>query len=80
MRPVVDARRQTGQLDHLTPREREVLELLARGLSNRAICDELFLSIKTVEPIVSTVFAKLDLQPDAAGNRRLLAARANLGG
>jgi DNA-binding CsgD family transcriptional regulator len=77
---VVDSRRQSGQLGHLTPRERDVLELLARGLTNRAICDELYLSIKTIEPIISTIFAKLDLQPDAASNRRVLAARAYLSG
>lgn len=77
---IVAARRQAGQLDDLTPREREVLELLARGLSNRAICDELFLSIKTVEPIVSAIFGKLDLRADTASNRRVLAARAYLVG
>ncbi len=51
---------------------------MARGLTNRAICDELFLSIKTVEPIVSAIFAKLDLQPDAGSNRRVLAVLAYL--
>jgi DNA-binding CsgD family transcriptional regulator len=73
-----DARRQAGHLEDLTPRERQVLDLMARGLTNRAICDELFLSIKTVEPIVGTIFAKLDLPPDAASNRRVLAVRAYL--
>jgi DNA-binding CsgD family transcriptional regulator len=77
---VVNARARVGGLDDLTPREREVLELMARGLSNRAICDELFLSIKTVEPIVSAIFAKLELQPDAANNRRVLAVLAYVRG
>ncbi|MCU1688359.1 MAG: LuxR family transcriptional regulator [Jatrophihabitantaceae bacterium] len=67
-----------GQLDGLTPREQDVLELIARGLSNSAICGELHLSIKTVEPIVSAIFAKLGLHADAASNRRVLAALAYL--
>jgi DNA-binding CsgD family transcriptional regulator len=71
-------RRRPAALDGLTPREREVLELLARGLSNAAICAELHLSVKTVEPLVSTVFTKLGLQADAARNRRVLAALAYL--
>ena len=47
----------TGHLDGLTDRENEVLELISRGLSNAAICDELHLSIKTVEPVVGSIFA-----------------------
>ena len=73
---VVSAQRQSGHLDDLSPREREVLELMARGFTNRAICDELFLSIKTVEPIVSAIFAKLGLPSDGASNRRVLAVLA----
>ena len=75
---VVDAHRQAGQLEDLTPRERQVLDLMARGFSNRAICDELFLSVKTVEPIVGAIFAKLDLRPNTASNRRVLAVLAYL--
>ena len=71
---VIDERRRAGALEKLTPREREVLELLAEGLSNAAICDRLHLSIKTVEPIVGAVFGKLGLQADAGSNRRVLAA------
>jgi DNA-binding CsgD family transcriptional regulator len=70
--------RQAGQLDRLTPRERVVLELMARGRSNAAICDELHLSIKTVEPVVSTIFTKLALPADTANNRRVLAVLAYL--
>jgi DNA-binding NarL/FixJ family response regulator len=73
---VAGDRRQAGRLEDLTAREREVLELMARGLTNRAICEELYLSIKTVEPIVSAIFAKLDLPPDSASNRRVLAVLA----
>ncbi|MBP8211126.1 MAG: hypothetical protein KAY11_16270 [Ilumatobacteraceae bacterium] len=61
------------RLAALTPRENEVLELIARGLSNAAICRELHLSIKTVEPVVSSIFAKLDLHADSTLNRRVLA-------
>jgi DNA-binding CsgD family transcriptional regulator len=63
-------------LSGLSPRERQVLELMARGLSNAAICAELHLSIKTVEPVVSSIFTKLDLDP--AANRRVLAVVAYL--
>ncbi len=63
-----------GHLEDLTPRERDVLELMARGLSNAAICQELHLSVKTVEPLISTVFAKLGLHADPTVNRRVLAA------
>ena len=63
-----------GHLTHLTRRESEVLELMARGLSNAAICQEMHLSVKTVEPLISTVFAKLGLHADPTVNRRVLAA------
>lgn len=71
---VVQGEKTAGHLEHLTRREREVLELMARGLSNAAICQELHLSVKTVEPLVSTVFAKLGLHADPTLNRRVLAA------
>lgn len=73
---VIARQRRAGHLEGLSPRERDVLELMARGLSNAAICDELHLSIKTVEPVVSTIFTKLELQPDATSNRRVLAVLA----
>jgi DNA-binding CsgD family transcriptional regulator len=66
--------RRAGHLEGLTDREREVLELISRGLSNAAICDELHLSIKTVEPVVGSIFVKLGLYADSASNRRVLAA------
>ena len=73
---VIARQRRAGHLDGLTPREREVLELMARGYSNSAICEELHLSIKTVEPVVGAIFTKLGLHPDAASNRRVLAVLA----
>ena len=75
---VIARERRAGHLDGLSPRERQVLELMARGLSNAAICAELHLSIKTVEPVVSAVFSKLGLHADAASNRRVLAVLAYL--
>ena len=66
------------RMSALTPRENEVLELMARGLSNAAICRELHLSIKTVEPVVSSIFTKLGLYADSTLNRRVLAVVAYL--
>lgn len=60
----------------LTSRERDVLALMAEGLSNTAIAGRLHLSIKTIEPVVSTIFAKLGLHADATSNRRVLAVLA----
>lgn len=71
---VVQQESRAGHLEHLTRRERDVLELMARGLSNAAICQELHLSAKTVEPLISNVFAKLGLHLDPTVNRRVLAA------
>lgn len=59
-------------LDELTPREREVLELMSRGLSNREIADQLVLSGAAVAKHVSNIFLKLRLDP-AEENRRVKA-------
>ena len=62
-----------GPLDTLTPREREVLELVAEGRSNQAIADELGIALRSAEKHVSTIFTKLGL-PDTGGeHRRVLA-------
>jgi DNA-binding NarL/FixJ family response regulator len=66
-------------LERLTAREREVLELMAQGRSNGAIADALFLSYGAVEKNVAAIFAKLDLEPDAADHRRVLAVLRYLG-
>jgi DNA-binding NarL/FixJ family response regulator len=66
-------RRPHSRLDELTPREREVLGLMAEGRSNRAICAKLFLSPKTVETHVHSIFSKLALTSDPDGHRRVLA-------
>jgi DNA-binding NarL/FixJ family response regulator len=65
-------------LGELTPREREVLSLIAEGRSNRGICEKLFLSPKTVETHVNSIFGKLDLAPAPDDHRRVLAVLAFL--
>ncbi len=66
-------------LDTLTPRERQVLDLMAQGRSNGAIAEALFLSYGAVEKNVAAIFSKLRLPPDAADHRRVLAVLRYLG-
>jgi DNA-binding NarL/FixJ family response regulator len=70
---LVGRRRQHDPIARLSEREREVLGLMAHGLSNAALSSELHLSPKTVEGYVSSIFTKLDLAPDQRENRRVLA-------
>jgi DNA-binding NarL/FixJ family response regulator len=63
----------SSELEHLTPREREVLELMAEGLSNGAIANRLVVSAGAVEKHISNVFSKLGLQPEDGANRRVMA-------
>ena len=70
---LVGRRREHDPLAELTPREREVLELMAEGRSNKAICAKLFLSPKTVETHVNSIFTKLRLAPAPDDHRRVLA-------
>jgi serine/threonine-protein kinase len=65
--------RSGNALADLSPREREVLELMAEGLSNGGICRRLFLSPKTVETHVNSIFTKLRLAPAPDDHRRVLA-------
>jgi DNA-binding NarL/FixJ family response regulator len=60
-------------LERLTPREREVLALMAEGRSNQSIATALTVSDGAVEKHVSSVFTKLDLPPAGSDNRRVLA-------
>ena len=66
-------------LDQLSPRELEVLALMADGRSNRAIGEQLTVELKTVETHVSSVFTKLGLNEDRRENRRVLAVLAFFG-
>jgi DNA-binding NarL/FixJ family response regulator len=64
----------TDLLVRLTPREREVLSLMAEGKSNNAISDELVVSLGAVEKHVTNIFMKLDLpQDDELHHRRVMA-------
>jgi DNA-binding NarL/FixJ family response regulator len=60
-------------IDRLTPRELQVLGMMAEGRSNNAIVDALGVSHSAVEKYVSSIFAKLDLPPTDTENRRVLA-------
>jgi DNA-binding NarL/FixJ family response regulator len=71
-------RREDDPLDELTPREREILALMAEGRSNRGICQQLFLSPKTVESHVHNIFAKLGITAAEDDHRRVLAVLAYL--
>jgi DNA-binding NarL/FixJ family response regulator len=71
-------RRAEDPLEALTPREREVLALMAEGRSNRAIAETLVVSERAVEKHVTSIFAKLNLPPAAEDHRRVLAVLAFL--
>ncbi|HEY3561938.1 MAG TPA: response regulator transcription factor [Kribbella sp.] len=71
--------KRSSPLDRLTPREREVLALMAEGLGNTAIGEKLFISDGAVHKHVGNVFLKLDLPPTDSGHRRVLAVLAYLG-
>ncbi|ACU34907.1 response regulator transcription factor [Actinosynnema pretiosum subsp. pretiosum] len=66
-------------LDSLTPREREVLGLMAQGLSNTAIAAEMTVSDGAVEKHVGNIFSKLGLEPSTAEHRRVRAVLTYLG-
>jgi DNA-binding NarL/FixJ family response regulator len=66
-------RRDDGPLERLTPREREVLALMAEGRSNAGIAQALVLSVGAVEKHVQSILGKLDLTQSASDHRRVLA-------
>jgi DNA-binding NarL/FixJ family response regulator len=66
-------RRREDPLGALTPREREVLELMAEGRSNVAIAEALVVTERAVEKHVTSIFVKLGLPPAAEDHRRVLA-------
>ena len=70
--------RRADPVQSLTPREREILGLMAQGQGNNAICSALFLSPKTLEKHIASIFTKLGLPPESEGHRRVLAVLAFL--
>ena len=70
---LVGRRRDENPLLELTPREREVLELMAEGRSNQAIAKELVVTERAVEKHVTSIFSKLDLTSSPHDHRRVLA-------
>jgi DNA-binding NarL/FixJ family response regulator len=77
--PLVGARRGASHpLADLTEREREVLGLMAEGRSNQAIADRIFVTTKTVEAHIASIFSKLGLFPAPDDHRRVLAVLAYL--
>ena len=70
---LLSKRRGDDPLDALTPREREVLVLMAEGRSNQGIADTLVITLRAVEKYVSSVFGKLDLPATGSDSRRVLA-------
>ncbi|MDO8213521.1 response regulator transcription factor [Conexibacter sp. CPCC 206217] len=77
---LVTRRGHDGPLDDLTPREREVLELMAEGRSNGAIAGQLVVTEGAVEKHISNIFGKLSLPVSDTDHRRVLAVLAYLQG
>ena len=75
---LVGRRRGTDPIDSLTPREREVLELMAEGRSNSGIAERLVVTERAVEKHVTSIFGKLRLPAAPADHRRVLAVLAYL--
>jgi DNA-binding NarL/FixJ family response regulator len=71
--------KEPGPLGRLTPREQEVLELMAEGRSNSAIAKELVLTVGAVEKHVASILTKLELPPSDTDHRRVLAVLTYLG-
>ena len=69
----VGRRRREDPLDNLTPREREVLELMGEGRSNRGIAEQLVVTPPAVEKHVTSIFAKLGIPQATEDHRRVLA-------
>lgn len=73
VRRLLGRRRESSPLEGLTEREREVLAAMAEGRTNQGIGDALFMSPKTVETHIRSIFQKLDLRPGDDHHRRVLA-------
>jgi DNA-binding NarL/FixJ family response regulator len=75
---LLSRRRSDDPIETLTPREREVLVLMAQGSSNQGIADELVITVRAVEKYVSSIFGKLGLPSTRTESRRVLAVLAFL--
>jgi DNA-binding NarL/FixJ family response regulator len=75
---MLQRKRSEDPIDELTPREREVLELMAEGRSNKAIAEQLVVTERAVEKHVTSIFGKLHLPASAEDHRRVLAVLAYL--
>ena len=78
VRRMVQRPRAKGPIDELTPKEREVLSLMAEGVSNQGIADRLVVSVAAIERHVTNIFVKLQLSPASDDHRRVLAVLAYL--
>ena len=70
---MVGRQRHASPIDNLTPREREVLSMMAEGRSNRGIAETFVVTLAAVERHVTSIFAKLDLPPEHEDHRRVRA-------
>jgi DNA-binding NarL/FixJ family response regulator len=70
---LLSRRREEDPLEQLTPREREVLDLMAQGNSNQGIADKLVITLRAVEKYVSSIFTKLRIPSTGTESRRVLA-------
>jgi DNA-binding NarL/FixJ family response regulator/class 3 adenylate cyclase len=77
---LVGRRRRDDPLEDLTPREREVLELMAEGRSNQAIAERMVITLRAVEKHVTSIFGKLRLSATSEDHRRVLAVLTYLRG
>ena len=77
---LISKQRKRDPLDRLTPREREVLALMAEGRSNQGIADQFVITLWAVEKYVSSIFSKLDLPTTGSDSKRVLAVLLYLRG
>ncbi|MFI6449597.1 LuxR C-terminal-related transcriptional regulator [Kitasatospora sp. NPDC050543] len=77
---LLQSKSRSGPLQRLSPREREVLELMAEGCSNSAIATRLVISDGAVAKHIANIFTKLELAPADDANRRVQAVLAHLNG
>lgn len=77
---LIAKQRRSDPLDRLTPREREVLSLMAEGRSNQGIADQFGITLRAVEKYVSSIFAKLDLPSTGSDSKRVHAVLLYLRG